>query len=253
MATTKNWLGIDFSFDNVADKVSSSATGVGLLQCGLYKAVIEKGYATFVGQKNTPCLTIEWNLEDFGKKITNNLWLTKLDDSDSANMKNLKNFLSRVLFEELTEADYKALPKEEVNDACMEFMTKLASNKEYANILVGKKALIDLTQNPFISRDRDTKEIKLTNKNKKDVLSELPQQLVKVIEEQENLSGMIFGKLPEFAFKNEIKMYGIHFYNDYKEDAKFYDTKAYEYVQKLKEEKKAIENTMIGDEEIPFG
>src|SRR5574344_1347150 len=148
--TTQNWMGINFSFDKVADEQSSNSNFVGTLECGLYKASIKNTYVSVIGEKNTPALTVVFDLE-VGKEIVHNFWLTKLDDADSANVKNLRNFLSRVLYCELTSAEFKSLDSEEVNKKCLSVMNAIGKKNENAAKLVGKTALLDITQKPFIS------------------------------------------------------------------------------------------------------
>ena len=254
-ATTQNWMGINFSFDNVADEQSSNNQSLGTIQCGLYKSTIKNAYISVIGEKNTPALTVVFDLE-VGKEIVHNFWLTKLDDAESANVKNLRNFLSRVLYCNLTEKEFKELPAEEVNKKCSSVMTAIGKKNENASKLIGKTALLDITQKPFISRDRETKALKFTSVNKDSALSDLPKALLKVIEEAEEKADTTYDNIPQFGFKNELKMYGCHFYNDFDAEAKFYNTKAYDYVQELKKapvENQVAEDELIGEDEIPWG
>lgn len=258
MTTTQNWMGINFSFDNVADEQSSNNKSIGTLECGLYKSTIKNAYISVIGEKNTPALTVVFDLE-IGKEIINNFWLTKLDDIESANVKNLRNFLSRVLYCDLISSEFKALESEEVNKKCLSVMNAIGKNNENAAKLAGKNVLLDITQKPFISRDKETKALKFTNVSKAGALSDLPKALLKVIEEAEEKAGVTYDNIPMFGFKNELKMYGCHFYNDYDPEAKFYNTKAYDYVQALKAEantstatNQVSDDDLIGDEEIPF-
>lgn len=238
--TTQNWMGINFSFDKVADEQSSNNIGLGTLQCGLYKSAIKNAYISVIGEKNTPALTVVFDLE-VGKELVHNFWLTKLDDPESANVKNLRNFLSRVLYCELTSAEFKSLESDEVNKKCLSVMNAIGKKNENAAKLVGKTVLLDITQKPFISRDRETKALKFTSVPKSYKLADLPQALLKVIEEAEEKAGVTYDNIPQFGFKNELKMYGCHFYNDFDAEAKFYNTKAYDYVQELKAEAKITE------------
>lgn len=246
--TTQNWMGINFSFDKVADEQSSNSSFVGTLECGLYKSTIKNAYISVIGEKNTPALTVVFDLE-VGKELVHNFWLTKLDEPDSANVKNLRNFLSRVLYCELTEKEFKSLEAEEVNKKCLSVMNAIGKKNENASKLVGKTVLLDITQKPFISRDKETKALKFTNIPKAYKLADLPQALLKVIEEAEEKAGVTYDNIPQFAFKNELKMYGCHFYNDFNPEAKFYNTKAYDYVQELKA-KEANTNNQIADDEL---
>jgi hypothetical protein len=252
MTTTQNWRGINFSFDNVADEQSSNNKAIGTLECGLYKSAIKNAYISVIGEKNTPALTVVFDLET-GKEIVNNFWLTKLDDIESANVKNLRNFLSRVLYCELTLSEFKFLDAEEVNKKCLSVMNAIGKENENAAKLVGKTVLLDITQKPFISRG-ETKALKFTNTPKAYKLADLPKALLKVIEESEEKAGTTYDNIPQFGFKNELKMYGCHFYNDFSEDAKFYNTKAYDYVQSLKAEpnNKVSSDDLIGEDEISF-
>ena len=78
MATaTQNWLG-QFSFDTTADKTSSTRTGIGVLECGLYKATVKNAIMGVLGAKDTRALIVTYELEDNGKAITQNLWLNDL-------------------------------------------------------------------------------------------------------------------------------------------------------------------------------
>lgn len=253
MTATQNWMGINFSFDKVADEQSSSNKSIGTLECGLYKSTIKNAYISVIGEKNTPALTVVFDLET-GKEIVNNFWLTKLDDIESANVKNLRNFLSRVLYCDLTTAEFKALSSEEVNKKCLSAMNAIGKNNESAAKLAGKNVLLDITQKPFISRDKETKALKFTNVLKAYNLSDIPKALLKVIEEAEEKAGVTYDNIPQFGFKNELRMYGCHFYNDFDAEAKFYNTKAYDYVQSLKSEpnNKVSADDLIGDDEIPF-
>lgn len=250
-----SWLGAGFSFDGVKDETSSSGDGLGLLQAGLYKAKIENAIVGVIGEKDTPALIVVFELEN-GKKITNNFWLTKLDDAESANVKNLRNLLTRSLYSELTEKEFKALDAKEVNERCEKVLTAIAKNGNNASKLNDKNVLVDITQKPFISVDKNTKAMKFTSVNKNSVIGEIPQALLKIIEEKETNAGVTYDKVPEFAFTNALKMYGIGFYNDFDENKKLYDTKAYQYVQSLKTPAKAEEaefsDDLIGEEEIPF-
>ena len=258
MTATQNWMGINFSFDNVADESSKQGNFRGTLECGLYKSTIKNAYISVIGEKNTPALTVVFDLE-VGKELVHNFWLTKLDEPEAANVKNLRNFLSRVLYCELTEKEFKSLDSEEINKKCLSVMNAIGKKNENAAKLVGKTVLLDITQKPFISRDRETKALKFTSVSKAGALSDLPKALLKVIEEAEEKAGVTYDNIPQFGFKNELKMYGCHFYNDYDTEAKFYNTKAYDYVQALKAEattstatNQVADDELIGEDEIPF-
>ena len=88
--TTQNWMGINFSFDKVADEQSSNSSFVGTLECGLYKSTIKNAYISVIGEKNTPALTAVFELEESGKEHIESLWMTKMDDDDSINKKKIK-------------------------------------------------------------------------------------------------------------------------------------------------------------------
>lgn len=259
MTTTQNWMGINFSFDNVADEQSSNNQSIGTLECGLYKSTIKNAYISVIGEKNTPALTVVFDLE-VGKELVHNFWLTKLDEPEAANVKNLRNFLSRILYCELTEKEFKSLDSEEVNKKCLSVMNAIGKKNENAAKLVGKTVLLDITQKPFISRDRETKALKFTNVNKNAVVDELPKALLKVVQEAEEKADTTYDNVPQFGFKNELKMYGCHFYNDFLEEAKFYNnTKAYDYVQALKAEattstatNQVADDDIIDEDCIPF-
>ena len=258
MTTTQNWMGINFSFDNVADEQSSNNQSIGTLQCGLYKSTIKNAYISVIGEKNTPALTVVFDLE-VGKEIVHNFWLTKLDDAESANVKNLRNFLSRVLYCDLTSSEFKELEAEEVNKKCLSVMNAIGKKNENAAKLTGKTVLLNITQKPFISRDKKTKALKFTNTPKAYKLADLPKALLNVIEDAEEKAGVTYDNIPQFGFKNELKMYGCHFYNDFDAKAKFYNTKAYDYVQELKAEantstvtNQVADDELIGEDEISF-
>lgn len=247
--TTQNWMGINFSFDKVADERSKGTSFVGIQQCGRHKAELKNLYFSLHGEKNTPALTAVFELEESGKEHIESLWMTKMDDDDSVNKKKIKNLISTILYSELTEEEFKSLDSEEVAEKCKNLLITLGTLKQNENNtkaknaiekLFGRKVLLELTQTPFIARDKNSelkpKPIKLTDRDKSKYLNELPKALIKVITDYEEYTGNTLDKIPEFAFKNELTWYGVLFYNDFDPEAKFYNTKAYDYVQALKAE-----------------
>lgn len=272
MTTTQNWMGINFSFDNVADERSKGTSFVGIQQCGRHKAELKNLYFSLHGEKNTPALTAVFELEESGKEHIESLWLTKMDDNESVNKKKVKNLISTILYSELTEKEFDQLDSDEVATKVTNVLTTLGTLKQNENNtkaknaiekLFGRKVLLELTQTPFIARDKNSelkpKPIKLTDRDKSKYLNELPKALIKVIEDYEEYTGNTLDKIPEFAFKNELTWYGVLFYNDFDAEAKFYNTKAYDYVQALKAEattstanNQVADDELIGEDEIPF-
>ena len=262
MATTQNWMGINFSFDNVADESSKSGGFVGLQQCGKHKAELKNLYFSVIGAKERPALTSVWVLEDSGKEIIESLHCDQMNLKEFPNSKQparIRNLMTRILFSELTEKEFKELSDDEINEKVSKALTAIQKKPTSAEKLFGRKTLLDITQTPFIAKDKDTKAIKFTAMDKLTHLNELPDALVKCIKNHESYTETSLDKVPEFAFKNELKWYGVHFYNDFDAEAKFYNTKAYDYVQALKAEATTSTATEqpalcdeIDDSEIPF-
>ena len=260
--TTQNWMGINFSFDKVADESSKSGGFVGLQQCGKHKAELKNLYFSVIGAKERPALTSVFILEDSGKEIIENLHCDQMNLAEFPNSKQparIRNLMTRILYSNLTEKEFKELSDDEINEKVTKALMAIQKKPASAEKLFGKKSLLDITQTPFIAKDKETKAIKLTAKDKLTHLNELPDALVKCIKNHEEYTETTLDKIPEFAFKNELKWYGCHFYNDFSEDDKFYNTKAYDYVQALKAEaststaiNQVADDELIGEDEIPF-
>ena len=118
--TTQNWMGINFSFDKVADERSKGTSFVGIQQCGRHKAELKNLYFSLHGEKNTPALTAVFELEESGKEHIESLWMTKMDDDDSVNKKKIKNLISTILYSDLTEKEFEQLERR-THEKVMEF------------------------------------------------------------------------------------------------------------------------------------
>lgn len=248
MTTSKSWLGVNLSFDGVDDSTSKSS-GFELLKCGFYPAVIKS--LEVKKTENNACLEVVFELEEGKKEVKGNYWLPKKGDeikSIDIKKRNLKNLFTRAMFSEITEAEYKAMDKVEVDKQVNDLLT------QDPKVLVGKKVAVKVQQSPYISKDKETKAIKFLEIDKSSVIKSMPDSILKAIQYLENKAGIQYEKMPMIAFSNDIGMNGVDFYLDYNDEKdKKYDSKAYEWYQGIKNGgTSSVKSETINVEEIPF-
>lgn len=248
MTTSKSWLGVNLSFDGVDDSTSKSS-GFELLKCGFYPATIKS--LEVKKTENNACLEAVFELEESKKEVKGNYWLPKKGDKpESIDIKkrNLKNLFTRAMFSEITEAEYKAMDKTEVDKQVNELLT------QDPKVLVGKKVAVKVQQNPYVSKNKETKAIKFLEINKSSVIQGMPDSILKAIQYLENKAGIQYEKMPMISFSNDVGMNGVDFYLDYNADKdKKYDSKAYEWYEGIKNGgTSSAKSDIIDEEEIPF-
>lgn len=219
---TQNWMGINLNFNGVEDKTSDSSFE--LLQEGFYRATIKSVNKSELGDKHRPALTITMTLDDFGnKEIVHSLYLPEVGDNEQKvqfKKENLKNFFTRFAYRNLTKDEYDKLDKGEVNNTLTNMMTTQPN-------FAGAKVLINIKQEPFISRDKETKGIKWTNVIYNPDICTKP--ILKLIQDLEK-KGIEFKNFPVFMFSNKVAAHGFGFYNDYDENAELKNNKSYDFV-----------------------
>ena len=220
---TQNWLGITVDFGKVEDKTSES-NNFELLQEGFYRATIKSVNKSELGQNHKQALTITLTLDDCSdKEIVHNLFLPESGDTETAikfKNENLRNFLTRYAYRNLTSDEYKNLDTAEINATLQKIMTTQPN-------FAGAKVLIDLRQEPFISKDKDTKAIKWTNVPYNPEICTKP--ILKLVQELEQ-KGVEVKNFPVFMFFNKVVAHGFGFYNDYTEDKELKNNKSYNFV-----------------------
>jgi len=227
---TNDWLGINF---DTAEEKTSNSNSFELLKEGLYKAVVK---SIAVDTSNTPVMYVNFELEDSDKVFTGKYWL----NDKETNKSNLKNLYSRCEFSGLTEKEYKT-------NNCI--TTSPKSKTQAESILLGKKVLVHLSQGFYFPKDKTTGEQKYLNLGLD--ITKMPKYLVDQIAKYEEYNQFKFEQHPVIYFNNEVRMYGIHFYNDFNPDAKFTNSIVYEYYQDAQKQEQNISN-IIGDDEISF-
>lgn len=251
MTASKSWLGVNLNFDGVDDSTSKSS-GFELLKCGFYPAII-KGFEVKKTETNS-CLEVTFELEESKKELKGNYWLPKKGDKPESieiKKRNLKNLFTRAMFSEITEAEYKAMDKAEVDKQVNELLG------QDPKVLAGKKVAVKVQQSPFVSKDKETKAIKFLKIDKASVIQGMPDSILKAIQYLETKAGVQYEKMPMISFSNDVGMNGIDFYLDYNADKdKKYDSKAYEWYQTIKGGKTVSSSSAQGDiideDEIPF-
>lgn len=221
-----NWLGTLIDFSNSSDKQAFSEFE--LLPQGFYKAIIKNALVGTIGQKNSKALIVHFTLEDEKTDISNNYWLEGINES-GFKKDNFRNLLTRVLYYNLSFEDYKKMDQLQLNKELELFV-----NKMNAESFTGKKVIVNIVQEPFISSGNDG--IKFTDINLNSIRHELPKQIANLIGKHEERTGVRFDKMPVILFSNKISGYGIEFYNDYEEKERK-NSKAYDYIQSLKSRK----------------
>lgn len=224
---TQNWLGFSANFENVEDRTSESSFE--LLPEGFYKAQIKNVVKSVLGEKNKPALTITLELEDGKKEFVHNLFLPENGDEQTAidfKLQNLRNFFTRCLYSKLTKDEYTALDAKEKNDA----LTKMQTSAKGPGQFIGANVLVHIKQEPFIAQDKESKAIKFTEKPTAYLVSTMPKQILKLIQEKESL-GIDMSKAPVILFSNKIAACGFGFYNDFDASAELKNSKSYEFVQ----------------------
>ena len=228
MATaTQNWLGVSINFDNVEDKTSESSFD--LLLEGFYKAQIKQVNKGVLGDKNRPALIVTFELEDGKKEMTSELYLPEQGDSEQAikfKNENLRNFFTRTIYSDLTKDEYTKISSEDKNKALKDAQTA----KEGTDQFVGKNVLIHIKQEPFIAQDKETKAIKFTELDTATLISKMPKNILKLINQKEE-GGVDMSKMPVILFSNKVAGHGFGFYNDFNEETVLKNSKAYEFVQ----------------------
>lgn len=219
----QNWMGLTIDFEKVEDK-TSEGSGFELLQEGFYRATIKSVNKSELGQNHRPALTITMTLDDFAdKEIVHSLYLPEQGDSENAikfKNENLRNFFTRFAFRQLTKEEYEKLDNSIVNVELQKIMTTMPN-------FVGGKVLIHIKQEPFVSRDRETKAIKWTSVAYNPEIC--TKAILKLVQELEQ-KGIEVKNFPVFMFSNKVAAHGFGFYNDYNETAELKNNKSYDFV-----------------------
>ena len=228
MVANQSWLGISLNFSNTEDKTANSGSGFELLKNGDYRCTLKVMNKSELGQNHKPALTVTFTLDDYNdKEMTTNLFLPEQTDSETAitfKKENLYNFASRFIYRNITKAEFDKIPKEDVNKAIEELFLKTQPN------VAGAKMLVNIKQEPFVSRDRDTRAVKWTDKPFNANICTKP--VLKVIQELQK-SGVEVDKFPVILFSNKVSAYGFGFYNDYNENAELKNSPSYDFIQSL--------------------
>lgn len=219
----QNWMGINIDFNNVEDKTSESS-GFELLKEGFYRATIKSVNKSELGQNHRPALTITMTLDDFSdKEIVHSLYLPEVGDKENAvkfKNENLRNFFTRYIFRQLTKEEFAQLDNSVITAELQKVMTTQPN-------FAGAKVLIDLRQEPFVSRDKETKAIKWTNVAYNPEICTKP--ILKLVQELET-KGIEVKNFPVFMFSNKVAAHGFGFYNDYAEGKELKNNKSYDFV-----------------------
>ena len=146
-------------------------------------------------------------------------------------------------YRNITKAEFDKIPKEDVNKAIEELFLKTQPN------VAGAKMLVNIKQEPFVSRDRDTKAIKWTDKPFNANICTKP--VLKVIQELQK-SGVEVDKFPVILFSNKVSAYGFGFYNDYNENAELKNSTSYDFIQSLGAAAESGSETAADNGEIAF-
>lgn len=221
----QNWMGLTIDFGKVEDRTSES--NFELLQEGFYRATIKSVNKSELGQNHKQALTITLTLDDCSdKEIVHNLFLPENGDSESAikfKNENLRNFFTRFAFRQLTKGEYEKLDSSVINAELQKIMTTMPN-------FAGAKVLVHVKQEPFISRDRETKAVNWTNYVYNPNIC--TKQVLKLIQELEK-NGVEVKNFPVIMFTNRIAPYGFGFYNDYDQNAELKNNKSYDFIQDL--------------------
>ena len=239
----QNWLGIDINFSNVEEKTSESSS-FELLKEGWHRVTIKDFQKTTLGQNNKPVLSMVLNFDDFDKELTHNLFLAEATDSENAKKfknENLRNFLTRFAYRNLTKEEYLKISVDDITKMLSSLMTTQPN-------FIGAKMLVDVRQEPFISRDKNTKAINFTNVDFNGAIC--PKSILKLIQ-TEQAKGIEFDKFPVILFSNKIAPCGFGFYNDYNENIELKNSKVYDFAQKINQGT-SNNNDVIDEDIIPF-
>lgn len=248
---TASWLS-GFSFAGTKEPVKTSS----LLPPGLYKAVVKNAYRSTIGTKNTPATTVVFELEDSGKEIVHNYFDPSETDTSDFKIKGLRNFLTRMIYHQENSQDYKLKDNDSIN-ADLEKVAGLSQAQlaKWLEKLAGRKVLVNLTQEPFISKKDGAIEFLDIPKNS--LIDSIPANILRVIAQHEEYTGTTLEKMPKIAFTNKINPFGngVQFYADY-EEKELKNSASYDWVQSLKKQAVAasadFSDDLIGEEEIPF-
>ena len=244
MVANQSWLGISLNYFSNAEEKTSEGSSFELLKEGFYRATVKNAYKSVIGSNNRPAFTVVFTLDDFSNKEINHIIYLEEDTDDETkkiNKKNnLRNFFSRFVYRNITKSEYDKFSTKEVNDTIQELCVKNQPT------FTGAKMLVDIKQEPFVSRDRDTKAIKWTDKPFNANICTKP--ILKVIQELQK-SGVEVDKFPVILFSNKIAFNGCGFYNDYNENAKLKNSPSYDFIQSLNTTKS---DDVIDEPEIPW-
>lgn len=228
MVANQSWLGISLNFSNTEDKTADSGSGFELLKQGDYRATIKSVNKSELGANHKPALTITLTLDDYSdKELTTNIFLPEQTDSETAitfKKENLYNFFSRFVYRTITKSEFDKIAKDEVSKSVEELCIKNQPN------FAGAKMLVNIKQEPFVSRDKDTGAVKWTDKPFNANICTKP--VLKVIQELQK-SGVEVDKFPVILFSNKVSAYGFGFYNDYNENAELKNSPSYDFIQSL--------------------
>ena len=239
----QNWFGIDIDFSNVEEKTSERSS-FELLKEGWHRVTIKDFQETTLGQNKKPVLSMVLSFDDFDKELTHNLFLAEATDSENAKKfknENLRNFLTRFAYRNLTKEEYLYISPENIAKS-------LGDIKRQQLNFIGAKMLVDVRQEPFISRDKNTKAINFTNVDFNGAIC--PKSILKLIQ-AEQAKGIVFDKFPVILFSNKIAPYGFGFYNDYNKNAELKNSKVYDFAQKINQGT-SNNDDVIDENEIPW-
>lgn len=236
MTQNTNWLGFSADFSKVEDEIATELKTFELLPEGWYKAVIKSAEKEEIGQKKTPCLKVKVELEDKDKEIDTQIWLPN-GTNDEFKTKALKNFLASCVYSQLKRAEYLAIPNEQKN---------AAFNNSNLNQFIGAKVLVKVTQEPFVSKDKNTQAINWTN-TPISTLGKIPKSIEKLLNDLRN-NGIVVKNLPKILFSNRIALLGFDFYNEFNPNAELKDNYAKGFVDMYKD----TTTEVIGNDEIGF-
>ena len=240
----QNWLGISIDFNNVEEKTSESS-GKELLKEGFYRATIKAVTKTNIGANNKPVLKIDVTLDDYNdRELSYNLFLAEATDSENAKKfknENLRNFLTRFAYRNLTKDEYLKISVDDITKTLSSLMTTQPN-------FAGAKVFVDVKQEPFISRDKNTKAINFSNVAFNGSIC--PKSVLKLIQ-TEQVKGIEFDKFPVILFSNKIAPCVFGFYNDHNQNAELKNSKVYDFSQAFNNYN-AKNDDVIDSEEIPF-
>lgn len=227
MSSEQDYLG--FTFTGEADVQSATKEFV-LLPQGRYLATIKDVALGNTSKNNIPKIIVYFELEDGIVVKKDYIIPDKTATTGDFKYDTFKNLFTRVLFSGITRSEFKNMTEKTVNEAC----TKVVGLNGISKHFIGKKVDIEITQEPFISKKKETNEI--TGLTSYEVnytklpfnISTAPTQIKNLFKGTEHL----YVNLPSIMFSNSVAPMSIGFANDFVEGRKS-NSLAYEWYQKL--------------------